>query len=179
MKRIIKRFLTTDGRGRPLIVNSERLFDDQRGRLSLTTQRTAISCSGCRRPLVNFEELRGRCDACGIRGSCLHCETKCDACSRRICGRCRRGFAGPPPRTVCLICLHRLRKRQAFLDEQVLHQAAFQRRMHLQRQWLRVQALRLRATQLRAQERLVLLREMHKLRLVLGQTSSRARWFSR
>lgn len=139
MRRIIKRFLVRDPRGRELSLQSERLTDDGRGWLQVTSERTAGWCPGCRRPVTELSELRGLCDACHRHGCCIHCVSRCEVCDRQLCGQCRRGFAGPPPRTVCAVCQPRLIERQILLDRQT----AFEQELARHRLFNQDEALRL------------------------------------
>ena len=111
MKSILKRFIVTDRSGRPIAGNTERLTDNGRGRINLTVRRSASRCSNCHKPITDINQLRGGCDYCRIRSCCDNCDTKCQVCSRRLCGRCRRGFVGYIRVTVCPICLDWLRRR--------------------------------------------------------------------
>lgn len=184
MKRILKRFATTDPFGRTLAYSTERLVDDGRGRLQVTALQSAHWCPGCRRPIRDLGDVRGLCDFCRFRGvavrTCIHCETRCQCCARRLCGGCRRGFAGPPALTVCPICLAKLHRRQAFQDRTQLRQEALARRVALEREWARIQAVRLQAARLRAVTRiqaarlkltgqLAMMRELHRMRLNLAR----------
>lgn len=180
MRRILKRFLTRDSRGRTLASNTERLRDDGNGNLHYSHYQTATWCTGCQRPVTDLNELRGRCEFCRSRNLCSQCgEVRCQACARRLCGFCRRGFAGSTPTTVCPICLIRLHRRQAFQDRLLLQQAAFGRRRLVQSEWARLQALRLQAERLRVTGHLqaarlrlngqmAMMREMNRLRLALA-----------
>jgi hypothetical protein len=138
MRRIIRRELVRDWAGRPLSMQSERVTDDGAGALQQTSERTARFCSGCRRPVENLTEFRGVCDWCHTRGCCVHCVSHCQICSRRLCGHCRLGFAGPPSLTVCATCQHRMIGRQVLQDQQV----EFEREMARYRMFQQDQALR-------------------------------------
>lgn len=118
MRRIVRQFLVRDPAGRTLSGQSERVTDDGKGLVRLTSERSAGWCSGCRRPVTELSELRGICDWCHTGGCCVHCLSQCQVCSRRLCGHCRRGFPGPPAITVCAICQQRLIQRQLLEDEQ-------------------------------------------------------------
>jgi len=139
MTRIIRRNLFRDPAGRPFYSQSERVTDDGRGHVHQVTERTARACTGCNRPVVELSEVRGVCDWCHKRGCCVHCVSNCQVCSRRLCGHCRRGFAGPPNITVCAICQGRLIHRQTLQD----HQAAFERELARHRLFNQDQSLRL------------------------------------
>ena len=139
MRRIVRRNLIRDPAGRPLSMQSERLTDDGRGSLQQTSEVTAGWCSGCRRPVTDLSELRGVCDWCHARGCCVHCFSQCQVCSRRLCGHCRRGFAGPPTLTVCEICQERLVHRQLLADQHT----AFEQELARHRLFNQDQALRL------------------------------------
>ncbi len=139
MRRIIRRNLIRDPSGRPLSIQSERVTDDGRGLVQHTSERTAGSCTGCQRPLHDLAEFRGICDWCHARGCCLHCISHCQVCSRRLCGHCRRGFAGPPVLTVCSHCQQRLVQRQILQDQQIL----FEQELSRHRLFNQDQALRL------------------------------------
>ena len=169
MRHIFKRFLVRDPRGRALSTQSERLTDDGRGWLQLTSERTAEWCSGCRRPVTELSELRGICDGCHSRGCCVHCLSQCQVCSRRLCGHCRRGFAGPPALTVCATCQQRLVERQVLQDQQT----AFEQELARHRLFNQDQALRLNfeRTNLMAQlqaARLGLNKKPHLIMRVVG-----------
>jgi len=139
MRRIIRRNLVRDPAGRAISIQSERLTDDGRGSLQQTSELTAGWCSGCRRPITALSELRGVCDGCHTRGCCVHCLSQCQVCSRRLCGHCRRGFAGPPALTVCSVCQERLVHRQLLQDQQT----AFEQDLARHRLFNQDQALRL------------------------------------
>lgn len=149
MRRIVRRSLVRDPAGRALSMQSERLTDDGHGSVHHCSERTAGWCSGCRRPIEDLSQLRGLCDWCRTRGCCVHCLSQCQVCSRRLCGRCRRGFAGPPLVTVCTICQARLIHRQLLQDQQI----AFEQELARHRLFNQDQALRLNfeRTQLMAQ----------------------------
>lgn len=181
MKKILKRFLTTDRTGRVLASNTERLTDDGRGRLSLTTRRAAVWCPSCHRPITDINGLLGRCDYCRLRRCCEHCAVRCRGCSRLLCGYCRRGHIGQTHVfTVCPICLVRLRQRQAFQDRLLLQKIAFQRQILRQREMTRLRGLQLQAARARASGQLqaarlrttgqlALIREINKVRLALAK----------
>lgn len=171
--------MTRDHRGRVLASQSERLTDDGRGRVQVSETHTAVWCPGCRRPVNDISELRGHCDYCGTRGVCVRCETNCHACSRRLCGRCRRGFPGPPPMTVCPICLNRLHARQIYLDRLHLRQQALQRRSLMHREWLSLQHLRLQLARLRVNGQLTAARERNRIMLALMRNRPRGPWYFR
>ena len=180
MKTIRKQILTTDRNGRPLARSSERLVDDGRGRIQVLQHQTSLWCAGCRRPVENLAQLRGRCDCCRAQAVCEACETRCQTCSRRLCFACRRGFAGATRLTVCPVCLVALRQRQAFEDRQMLAEAMFRRRLAVHREWQRVAGLRLQSARIRAAnafqiERLRTARQMAVLREVQGLRLKMAR----
>jgi hypothetical protein len=139
MRRIIRRNLVRDANGHPLSLQSQRVTDDGTGSVQYTSEMTAQNCSGCGRPVTDLSELRGVCDWCHTRGCCVHCLTRCQVCSRRLCGRCRCGFAGSPALTVCPVCRNRLVHRQMLQDEQ----AAFAQEVMRHRLFTQDQALRL------------------------------------
>jgi hypothetical protein len=164
MRRIIKRFLTRDPQGRAISSQSEHLSDDENGDLQVTTERTAAFCTGCRRDVMELSELRGVCDWCHQRGCCVHCISKCQICARRLCGTCRRGFAGDTSSmTVCPSCHHRLDQRQHLLNQRqrqqdrqatmqqmlqnqlMIERLKFDREMSRRREWNEIAALRLKA----------------------------------
>ena len=148
MTQILRRQLTRSPNGQVFTHDTERLTDDGRGHVHHTTHRTAVRCTGCGALASGTEHLRGRCDYCRTRGTCTHCLASCQVCSRRLCGACRRGFAGPPPMTVCQICLAKLIRRQAFEDQWRLRQAAVQHQMLQQRERARLDAMRLQAARM-------------------------------
>lgn len=165
MRRILRRILTQDARGRVLANRVERLADDGRGHVHYVLRRTADRCTGCGRAVEELSDLRGHCDYCRRRRTCNHCETRCAVCSRRLCGLCRRGFPGPPPLTACPICQHRLMVRQAYLDRLAWQERSFQQRMALHREHLRLQQLRLHAARLRSMGQLAAMRERSRFLL--------------
>lgn len=155
MKRILKQHLITSQTGRVLNRNTERLSDNGRGRINLTTQSTAIQCPNCRRPVTDINKLRGKCDICRNQSCCENCETRCRVCSRKLCGRCRRGFVGQSSIiTVCPICLNHLRQRQVFNDRLLIQKIRYQRQMMHQREVVRLRALQLQAAGMQARNRL-------------------------
>jgi hypothetical protein len=185
MSSIRKRYLIVDRKGRPLASETERLTDNQAGQINFERRKSALWCSGCRRPVESLSELRGRCDCCRRQGICSKCEVKCRTCSRRMCFACRRGFAGRTPMTVCPECLFNLRLRQDFEDRQTIYSRAFQRRLALQREWARTQGIRMQAARIRAAQqvrkeriraanRMAMLREVNRLRLKLARSRTSA-----
>ncbi len=192
MKKISKRFLVTDQSGRVLDGNTEHLSDNGRGRINLTTRRTAVRCPNCRRPITDINKQRGRCDYCRTQSCCENCETRCRVCSRMLCGRCRRGFVGQSSIiTVCPICLNNLRRRQTFNDRLLMQKNRYQRQIMYQREVARLRALQLQAASIRARNRiqvagmnarnqiqiaktrmngqLALIREINRLRIALNR----------
>lgn len=181
MKKILKQFLITGPNGKVLKRNTERLTDNGRGRLNFTTRSTAIRCPNCRRPVTDINKLRGRCDYCRAQSCCENCETRCRGCSRRLCGRCRRGFVGQSSIiTVCPICLNRLRQRQAFNDRLLIQKIRYQRQIMHQREIARLRALQLQAAGMRARNqiqiaktrmngKLALIREINRLKIALNK----------
>ena len=192
MKKISKRFLVTDQSGRVLDSNTEHLTDNGRGRINLTTRRTAVRCPNCRRPITDINKQRGRCDYCRTQSCCENCETRCRVCSRMLCGRCRRGFVGQSSIiTVCPICLNNLRRRQTFNDRLLMQKNRYQRQIMYQREVARLRALQLQAASIRARNRiqvagmnarnqiqiaktrmngqLALIREINRLRIALNR----------
>lgn len=190
MKKILKQHLITGQNGKVLNRNSERLTDNGRGMLNVTTRSTSIQCPNCRRPVTDINKLRGKCDICRTQTCCEHCETRCRVCSRKLCGHCRRGFVGQSSTiTVCPICLNYLRQRQAFNDRLLIQKIRHQRQIMHQREAARLHALRLQAAGIRSRNqvqianlksrnriqaakaqiggKLALLREINKLRIAL------------
>ncbi len=163
MSRILRRNLSVDGSGRAVAVRGERLTDDGRGNMHVTSYRTLVACPGCRRPLEDVIDLRGRCDFCGQRPCCVHCETRCQVCSRRLCVVCRRGFAGQHTATVCPICLRRLQRRQAYEDRLRAREADFRRRLAFQREMLRVLSLRAQIHKAKGAAKLAAMRERSRI----------------
>lgn len=145
MRHIDRQYLTCDPTGRPLTVHSEQPSDDGDGNLQLRSRKSTLWCSGCRRPVSELSELRGACDVCRTRGCCVYCITRCQVCSRRLCGRCRHGFAGPPPVAVCSMCQHRLSERRYLADQMAMQSSAFQEYLSRQRLQHQAQALQITA----------------------------------
>ena len=131
--------------------------------MQLHTERRARLCSGCRRPFVELSELRGVCDACHARECCVHCVSKCQVCSRRLCGACRCGFGGPPMLTVCGVCHQHLMERQAIEDQLTSEQTEFDRHVAEQRLYYQLESLRL------AEERMQLMARFQEARLGMGK----------
>jgi len=140
MSTILKRFVRTDSYGRPLTATTEHLEDLGNGRLYLNVQEVLGICSGCGRPVADPNDLRGVCHFCLSRSCCVHCETRCAACSRRLCMMCRRGFAGQSPLTLCPICLSKMEERQRFQDRLLEERTIFEGQVVLQRERARVLA---------------------------------------
>src|SRR2546425_282416 len=138
---------------RTIAEQSERLTDDGAGRLQMSTERSARWCTGCRRPITDVAEFRGICDYCHQRECCVHCISKCAVCSRRLCGHCRKGFAGRSALTACAACLGHLTERQILEDRLAAQQTAFDRYEAQQRLINQVEALRLNAERMRIMER--------------------------
>ena len=155
MKKILKQHLITSQNGKVLNRNTERLSDNGSERLNLTTRKTAIQCSNCQRPVTDIDKLRGRCDICRVQSCCENCETRCKVCSRKLCGRCRRGFVGQSSIiTVCPICLNYLRQRQAFNDRLLIQKIRHQRQIMHQREVTRLRGLQLQAAGMKARNRI-------------------------
>lgn len=174
MRRIFRRHVTRDNGGRPLASRSERLHDDGNGRTHVLHQRQAIHCSGCSRPLEDLNELRGRCQHCSRRGACSHCGTQCQVCARLLCGRCRRGFTGDRPLTVCPTCQANLWQRQRFEDRVRLSEQAFRRQVAAHSQWAHLQSLKLNAAKLAMSTQMAALREKHRYLMELERAKQRA-----
>jgi len=174
MKKILKRFLVTERSGRVLDSNTEHLTDNGRGRINLTTRRTAIRCPNCQRPVTDITKLRGRCDYCRTQTCCENCETKCKVCSRRLCGRCRRGFMGQSSViTVCPICLNHLRQRQAFNDRLLIQKIRHQRQIMHRREIARMRALQLQAAGIRSKNKIQIANMNSRNRLQVAGMRSR------
>ena len=167
MRLILRKTQTRDPRGRTLASQSGRLTDDGNGRIQVTETRSAVWCPGCRRPVTVLSELHGRCDHCRVAALCVECEVQCQACSRRLCGRCRRGFVGARAMTVCPVCLPRLHERQAYLDRLALRQQALQRASLQRHDWFRFQQLRLHLAQYRTNAQLAASRERNRTMLAI------------
>lgn len=148
MRRIHRHYLTRGPDGRVVVGRIEKLTDDGNGWMQLLSEQQSVCCSGCRRPIIDLSELRGTCDWCHTRGCCVHCLSQCQVCSRRLCGTCRMGFAGPPALTVCAVCHGRLTHRQAFHDQLAVQQTAFDRQIAQQRLLIQLEGLRLAADRL-------------------------------
>ena len=176
MRNILKRQIVVDASGRTILGNSERLNDNGNNRLHHTKRQVAILCPNCRRPITDVSELSGRCDYCGIRGCCTHCQVQCHVCNRRLCGHCRRGFVGSHTFTVCPVCLVKLKQRQYMEDQMLMRKAAIENWALRQRQvnyihGLRLQAARSRmagqiqASRIRTSGQLAAIREINKIKL--------------
>ena len=139
MRGVFKKFIKKDQYGRVLSINTEHLRDDGKGRISLTTNTRLIQCPGCRRHISDIGELRGHCHFCYSRTCCVHCESKCAVCSRRLCSVCRRGFTnGQSLITACPHCLAKLQARQAYQDRLVLNKIVFDRQVAINRERIRL-----------------------------------------
>jgi len=155
MKKILKQHLITNRNGKVLNRNTERLSDNGRGMLNLTTRSTATYCPNCQTPVTDINKLRGRCDYCRTQSCCENCETRCKVCSRKLCGRCRRGFVGQSSIiTVCPICLNHLRQRQAFNDRLLIQKIRHQRQIMHQREVARLRGLQLQAAGIRSRNQI-------------------------
>lgn len=152
MPRIVRRYITHAADGTPILQRSEHVQDDDAGNVRLTERQWAQRCSGCLRHIVDLEQRRGVCDVCHVRECCVHCESRCALCARRLCGQCRIGFAVGAARSVCPNCYRRLSHRQAIEDQLDQDERAFDRWMAHQRlvhqdQMLQLQTRRLELTQ--------------------------------
>lgn len=153
--KILKQHLIMSPHGKVLTRNSENMTDNGRGRLNYITRSTAVFCPNCRRPVTDINKLRGKCDICRIYSCCENCETRCRVCSRKLCGRCRRGFVGQSSIiTVCPVCLNHLRQRQAFNDRLLIQKIRDQRQIMRQREVARLRALQLQSAGMRARNRI-------------------------
>jgi hypothetical protein len=175
VRRILRRYVTRDPAGRVVTSRSERLTDDGAGHLHLHSEQSARVCSGCNRLVIDVSELRGICDCCGRRECCSRCIASCQVCSRRLCGRCRRGFGGPPPLTVCPSCRRQLVERRWRQDQLTEEQVAFDRHMAQQRLINQVEALRLMSERMHIQARF----EAVRLGLCRQSTFERVLWLPR
>lgn len=133
MSRIVRRYITEQADGTPIVTRSEVVHDDGEGNLRLTERRVAQRCSGCLRHLLDVEHTRGICEVCHVRECCVHCESRCAVCARRLCGQCRFGFAAVPPRSVCAGCYRQLSQRQAVEESLEQNQREFERWIAYQR----------------------------------------------
>ena len=156
---------------------TERLRDDGNGLIHVSNSRRAIMCTGCRRPVEHLSELRGQCDMCRARGTCSHCETQCQVCAKKLCGRCRRGFSGPPPMTACVACLPGLIRRRAYMDRLRAQQAMFQRAAMRDQRRLRHRQFGLQAARQRFQARLARARERTRMITQLLRGRRRGPWY--
>ncbi len=155
MKKILKQHLITSQNGKVLNRSTERLTDNGCGMLNLTTRSTATHCPNCQTLVTDINKLRGRCDYCRTQSCCENCETKCKVCSRKLCGRCRRGFVGQSSIiTVCPICLNYLRQRQAFNDRLLIQKIGHQRQIMRQHEVARLRALQLQASGIRSRNQI-------------------------
>ncbi len=173
MKSVVKRNFVRGPSGRILASSTERLVEDETGRVHVSQQNTPLWCPGCRRPLKGFEDLRGSCDYCRRTGTCHTCETRCRACSRRLCTGCRRGFAGSSLATVCPACLPGLVSRQRAADQAVYQRARLQRQLAIQRHQLRIWTQKQRLALAKAARNAAVLRDRRKRRQALIQAQSR------
>lgn len=170
MRRVLRRSIVRDPDGQPLAMRSERLTDDGRGWILATTVQTASHCSGCRRPVVDVAERRGVCDVCHRRECCVHCIAQCQLCMRRLCGRCRHGFAGHPAVTVCVTCGTQLLRRQALEDRRSIVDAELRRHFEQQRLLNQIESLRLNA------ERTRIMAQLQAMRLGLQSPAPSLLW---
>lgn len=185
MRKILKRFITTNPAGRALNNYTERLIDDGRGQLSVTERRIQKCCPNCRTYVTN-EQIRGQCDYCRRIRCCEMCAVRCQCCSRLLCGRCRRGFIGQRLITVCPVCLTRLRQRQAFYDQQLMRKFILQKQIMRQREQSRLYALHLQTarirmmgqlqmTRIQLQRQIATAREHQRLKIALARIINHAR----
>ena len=136
MTRVLKEIIVNDPRGKILSRTLEHLADDGSGATRLIRTTTAGRCTGCGHPLLAGDQLSGYCGWCGGGPVCRACETSCQICRRRLCLRCRRGFAwGRTPVVACPSCLRRLNRRA--LHDQVIAAKKAAIQMALLRQRLR------------------------------------------
>ncbi len=139
MKGIFKKFIKKDQHGRVLSITTERLVDNGRGRISVTTNNRVLQCPGCGRHVSDVSELRGKCHFCFSRTCCDHSESKCSVCSRRLCPVCRRGFTnGQSLVTTCPNCLVKLKNRLAYQDRLLLSKMTFDRQRALNQERVRL-----------------------------------------
>ena len=173
--KILKQHLIMSPHGKVLNRNSENMTDNGRGRLNYITRSTAVYCPNCRRPVTDINKLRGKCDICRIQSCCDNCETRCRVCSRKLCGRCRRGFVGQPSIiTVCPICLNHLRQRQAFNDRLLIQKIRDQRQSMRQREVATIRALQLRAAGIRSRNQIQIANMKSRNRLQVAGMRSRS-----
>ncbi len=172
MPRILKRFITTNPKGRVLDSKTERLVDDGRGRTNVTVRQLKKRCPNCF-AYVEESQIRGQCDFCHHRLCCERCATKCQICSRMLCSDCRRGFAGDRLFTVCPICLRRLQSRQSFVDQQTIHNLTLQRHARHQQELARFRAQQLQAARLRMSGKLQMARLNMQARIAANRENRR------
>ena len=174
MARIIRNSITHDPSGRPLLGSTHRLIDDGRGNIVSYRTRRSIPCPNCRRQITGLDQARGLCNWCGLRHTCDHCDAICKVCSRRLCGSCRRGFAGDRGLiTVCPHCLKKLLRRQVRNDHLNQQQAELRMRHFVQQEHARRTALYIQAARFRANQRLAARREANRMRLAVLRHGSR------
>ena len=154
MSTITKRYYTKTPSGRVLATSTERLVDDEAGRIHVSRQQTPLWCPGCNRPLSGFKDLRGTCDVCRRTSTCHTCESRCQMCAKRCCLNCRRGaLAEGRMVNVCPSCSRLLQQRQAWSERIFREKLIFDRRLALRAMALRERTQHLRIAQLHVSRR--------------------------
>ncbi|MBN2267671.1 MAG: hypothetical protein JW725_05045 [Candidatus Babeliaceae bacterium] len=154
--RIIKQSVIRGPNGKIIGRQTNQVIDNGHTIYSETSQ-SVVRCSSCHRPVYEVGQWKGRCDCCG-HAMCDQCISVCQACKRRVCGRCRHSFVGQRVLQVCCHCIRKLYKRQAMADEIMLSKERFRRQQQLKQHALRRQALRLQAKRQGLNARIALFR---------------------
>lgn len=154
-RKIIKRSLTIDESGQVIRSDTERLNDSGQGQLNLTTRQMVLRCRSCNSPVTDVNGFRGRCDICRTRDICGNCGSKCQVCSKNLCGHCKRGFVtNGATFTVCPTCSIALYQRQIAIDRMLLRKLQLQQQHLRQRECYLMQNLQLQTARLRMNGRL-------------------------
>lgn len=160
--------------GVPVLGTVQRLVDDGRGNIASYRYHKTQPCPNCRRNLSDLSEGRGLCNWCGQRHTCSQCDAKCQSCSRRVCGRCRRGSVSDGASiTVCPGCLVKHQRRQAMKDDMLRYQVYLQQQRITHQQQVRRAALRIQVARSHQNNRMAIRREANRMRLALMRNGFR------
>lgn len=168
MTRITRNNSVHNSQGVPVLGTVQHLVDDGRGNIASYRYKKTQPCPNCRRNLSDLSEGRGLCNWCGQRHTCSQCDAKCQSCSRRLCGRCRRGFVSDGASiTVCPGCLSKHRRRQVMRDKMLRYQVCLRQQQIRYQQQARRAALRIQAARAYHSGRMAVKREANRMRLAL------------
>lgn len=143
MNVIRRREIDQSADGRVYTERVHELRESGQGVTEVVHRTRTARCPVCASAVASHEGLRGRCQRCGRGPMCVICTTRCAACSRDICPRCRESYVwGGSPVTVCQRCQRQLNRRAAIEQRTALGHEGFRRFTARQQMVLRLRELR-------------------------------------